>query len=262
MKTVGYKSTDEIKKIKRAGQIIAACHRELQKKLAAGMKTMDIERFVAAYLAKRGAVAAQKGFKGYPFASCVSVNEVACHGFPGSYELKNGDIVTVDIVADVGGWKADGAWTYMIGDVKPETRKLVRSAKAALRAGIQAAHVGSELSDIGYAIERRVEADGFKVVPSFAGHGIGKELHEEPQLLHTRSQTTGIKLQEGMVITIEPIVTAGATELYIAHDGWTARTIDHALTAQFEHTIAITKQGPLLLTSLAAPSKRSSKAKP
>ena len=252
METVVCRSSEEIRKIRRAGKIVAECHRELHKRLKAGMKTEDIERLVTSFFAKHGAVAAQKGFKGYPYASCVSVNEVACHGFPGSYELKRGDVVTVDMVADVGGWKADAACTYMIGEVKPEVRKLVRAAKAAMRAGIEAIQIGRDLSDIGYAIERRAELDGYKVVPSFAGHGIGMEMHEQPQVLHVRTQTTGIKLQEGMVITIEPIISAGSSELYIAHDGWTARTIDHSLTAQFEHTVAVTKQGPQILTALTA----------
>lgn len=261
METGVCRSSDEIKKIRRAGKIVAECHRELQKRLKVGMKTEEIERFVAGYLVKHGAVAAQKGFRGYPYASCVSVNEVACHGFPGSYALKSGDTVTVDMVADVAGWKADSAYTYMIGEVKPEVRKLVRAAKAAMRAGIEAVQIGNDLSEIGYAIERRAELDGYKVVSSFAGHGIGMEIHEQPQVLHTRTQTTGIKLQEGMVITIEPIVSAGSAEVYIGHDGWTARTIDHSLTAQFEHTVAVTKHGPQILTALTAAPKKSNKTK-
>lgn len=255
------RSSDEIKKIRRAGKVVAQCHKELQKHVRAGVKTNDIEKFIAGFFAKHGAVAAQKGYKGYPYVSCISVNEVACHGFPSSYELQNGDIVTVDMVADVGGWKADSAYTYMIGEVSLEARKLVRAAKAAMRAGINAIEIGRDLADIGYAIERRAELDGYKVVASFAGHGIGREIHEQPQVLHVRTETTGIKLQEGMVITIEPIVTAGSTELYIAHDGWTARTIDHSLTAQFEHTVAVTKQGPQLLTALHTPRKTSHAAK-
>lgn len=258
------KTAEEIKLIQRAGRIVAGCHQELRKRLVPGKKTKDIDRFIDWYLTERGATSAQKGYKGYPYTSCISINEVACHGFPNDYELKEGDIVTVDIVADLNGWKADSAWTYMIGNVSEEARKLVRAAKAAMNAGIKAAKVGNALSAIGQAIEQSAAQDGFKVVSAFAGHGIGRQMHERPQVLHTGKPQPRIMLEEGMVITIEPILSAGSANIYTAKDGWTTLTVDHALTAQFEHTIAITNGEPLLLTALPAKQSnaRSTAAKP
>lgn len=251
------KSEEEIKSIAQAGRIVASCHQRLGKMLAVGMKTKEIDHFIDWYLGEQGAIPAQKGYKGYPFSSCISVNDVACHGFPSDYELQAGDIVTIDIVADVEGWKADSAWTYTIGNVSDEARRLVRSSKAALLAGLKAAKAGNQLSAIGQAIEEQAERDGFKVITAFAGHGIGKQLHEPPQVLHASLPQPNFILQEGMVITIEPILSAGSTKVYIAPDGWTARTVDHALTAQFEHTIVITKGAPLLLTALPDKQSRS-----
>lgn len=258
------KTAEEIKLIQRAGRIVAGCHQELRKRLVPGKKTKDIDRFIDWYLTERGATSAQKGYKGYPYTSCISINEVACHGFPNDYELKEGDIVTVDIVADLNGWKADSAWTYMIGNVSEEARKLVRAAKAAMNAGIKAAKAGNALSAIGQAIEQSAAQDGFKVVSAFAGHGIGRQMHERPQVLHTGKPQPRIMLEEGMVLTIEPILSAGSANIYTAQDGWTTLTVDHALTAQFEHTIAITNGEPLLLTALPAKQSnaRSTAAKP
>ncbi|HIW33751.1 MAG TPA: type I methionyl aminopeptidase [Candidatus Paenibacillus intestinavium] len=250
------KTAEEIRRIARAGKIVAGCHKALVGKCVPGITTAAIDRFIDWYMVEHGAYPAQKGHKGYPYASCISVNEVACHGFPSSYKLEKGDIVTIDIVADYKGWKADSAWTYMVGEVSPQARRLVRAAKAAFRVGLAQAVIGNDISDIGYAIEQRAQRDGFQVITSFLGHGIGKELHELPHVHHVRTRTSGIKLEEGMVITIEPILSTGSPEIYIAHDGWTARTIDHALTAQFEHTIAITKAGPKILTRLTKVKKQ------
>lgn len=256
MQSILPKTAEQIRRIARAGKIVAGCHKALATKCVAGVTTEAIDRFVDWYMVENGAYPAQKGHKGYPYASSTSVNEVACHGFPSSYKLQKGDIVTVDIVADYKGWKADSAWTYMIGEVSPQARKLVRVAKASFRAGLAQAVIGNDISDIGYAIEQRAERDGFQVIASFVGHGIGKELHELPHVHHVRTSTSGIKLEEGMVITIEPILSAGSSQVYIAHDGWAARTVDHALTAQFEHTIAITKAGPQVLTSIPSPRRK------
>lgn len=244
------KTPEELKLIRRAGRVVAACHKALAEKLVPGATTADIDRFVNWYLTEHGAIAAQRGYRGYRYAICASVNEAACHGLPNTRPLQSGDIVTIDIVADVKGWKADCARTYMIGDVSMEARKLVRAAKASLQAGIKQAQVGKDIAEIGKAIELRAERDGYRVITAFVGHGIGKQLHELPQVPHTRSANTGVKLKEGMVITIEPILSAGSKDIYVSQDGWTARTVDHSLTAQFEHTIAITSKGPQLLTSL------------
>lgn len=250
------KTAEEIKKIERAGKIVASCHQQLKKRIVPGVKTSEIDEFIDWYLTEHGAVPAQKGYKGYPYASCISVNEVACHGFPSHYVLQEGDIVTVDFVADVNGWKADSAWTYIVGNGSEEVRRLQRAAKTALLAGLKAAKAGNPLSAIGEVIEDQAKRDGYSVVTAFAGHGIGTQLHEPPQVLHARMQQQPFILEEGMVITIEPILSAGSPYVYIAKDGWTARTIDHSLTAQFEHTVAITKGAPILLTELAVKRKK------
>ncbi|URN96511.1 MAG: type I methionyl aminopeptidase [Candidatus Pristimantibacillus lignocellulolyticus] len=256
MQSIVPKTDAEIRRIARAGKIVAGCHKALADKCVPGATTESIDRFVDWYMVEHGAYPAQKGHKGYPFASCTSVNEVACHGFPSSYKLKKGDIITVDIVADYKGWKADSAWTYMIGEVSPQVRQLVKASKAAFRAGLAQAVVGNDISAIGSAIEQRAEKDGFHVIGSFIGHGIGKELHEPPHVHHVRTRASGIKLEEGMVITIEPILSVGSPQIYIAHDGWTARTVDHSLTSQFEHTVAITKAGPKILTKLGSTKRK------
>ncbi|WP_036720125.1 type I methionyl aminopeptidase [Paenibacillus harenae] len=245
---VDLKTKENIRGIRKAGRIVAACHKALSKRIAPGVTTQEIDRFVERFMLDRGATPAQKGYKGYPFATCASVNEVVCHGFPDSVPLETGDIVTIDMVADLDGWKADSAWTYAIGRTTSATEKLLQTAKQALLDGIKQAMPGNRLGDIGYAVQSRAERAGFQVVSSFVGHGIGRSMHEFPDVVHSGLPGQGIPLEEGMVITIEPIITSGRADIYIAHDGWTARTRDGAWAAQFEHTVAITKEGPVVLT--------------
>lgn len=245
---VELKTKEHIRGIRKAGRIVAACHKALSKRIAPGVTTQEIDRFVERFMLDRGAIPAQKGYKGYPFATCASVNEVVCHGFPDSEPLEAGDIVTIDMVADVDGWKADSAWTYAIGRTNKAVEKLLLTAEQALVDGIKQAVLGNRLGDIGHAVQARAERAGFEVVTAFVGHGIGKSMHEFPEVLHSGVRGQGMKLEEGMVITIEPILTAGKAEVYITSDGWTARTRDGAWAAQFEHTVAITKAGPIILT--------------
>jgi methionyl aminopeptidase len=245
---VDLKTREHISGIRKAGRIVAACHKALSKRIAPGVTTQEIDRFVERFMLERGAFPAQKGYKGYPFATCASVNEVVCHGFPDSVPLETGDIVTIDMVADLDGWKADSAWTYAIGRTTASADKLMTVAQQALFDGIKQARIGRRLGDIGYAVQARAEREGFQVVTAFAGHGIGRSLHEFPEVLHTGVPGQGIELEEGMVITIEPIITAGRSDIFIAQDGWTARTVDNGWAAQYEHTVAITKDGPAILT--------------
>ncbi|MBD2872409.1 type I methionyl aminopeptidase [Paenibacillus arenilitoris] len=245
---VELKTKEHIRGIRKAGRIVAACHQALSKRIAPGVTTLEIDRFVERFMLERGATPAQKGYKGYPYATCASVNEVVCHGFPDSVPLETGDIVTIDMVADLDGWKSDSAWTYAIGKTTASIQKLLLTAEQALIDGIKQAVPGNRLGDIGYAVQSRAERAGFSVVTSFVGHGIGKHMHEYPEIMHVGIPGQGITLEEGMVITIEPIVTAGQPDVYITQDGWTARTRDGAWAAQFEHTVAITKEGPVVLT--------------
>ena len=245
---VQLKTKEHIRGIRRAGKIVAACHKELSRRIAPGVTTQEIDRFVERFMLDRGAKPAQKGYKGYPYATCASVNDVVCHGFPEAEPLESGDIVTVDMVADVDGWLADSAWTYAIGKTASSTGKLLHAAKQAMLDGIKQAKPGNYMGDIGHAIQVRAKREGFNIVDNFVGHGIGRYMHEYPQVHHTGIRGQGMRLEEGMVITIEPILTAGRAEYYTMNNGWVTRTIDGAWAAQFEHTVAIMKDGPVILT--------------
>ncbi|REK74427.1 type I methionyl aminopeptidase [Paenibacillus paeoniae] len=245
---VELKTREHIRGIRKAGRIVASCHKALSQRLAPGVTTREIDRFVERFMLDRGATPAQKGYKGYPYATCASVNDVVCHGFPDTEPLESGDVVTIDMVADVNGWKADSAWTYIIGKSTTATEKLLRVAKQAMQDGIKMAQPGHYIGDIGHAVQVRAEREGYNVVRMFVGHGIGRQMHEYPNVEHYGPPGQGVKLEEGMVLTVEPIITSGRADVYIARDGWTARTVDGSWSAQFEHTIAITKDGPIVLT--------------
>lgn len=234
--------------MKKAGEILAGVHREIKKMVKPGITTMEIDKFVEDYLAERGATAEQKGYNGYPYATCASVNDEICHGFPREEKLKNGDILTIDMVVNLDGWLADSAWSYGVGQVSDEVQKLLDVTKKALYLGIEQAKIGNRLGDIGHAIQSYVEAQGFSVVKDFVGHGIGEDMHEDPQVMHYGVKGRGTRLTEGMVITIEPMVNMGEYHMKIDENGWTARTVDNSLSAQYEHTLAITKDGPMIIT--------------
>lgn len=242
------RTPEQIARIGRAGAVVAACHQELRSRLRPGMTTARIDQFVERYLRRHGARAAQKGYKGFPYATCASVNDTVCHGFPDDHPLSLGDLVTIDMVAELDGWLADSAWTYAIGKPKPADALLLDAARQALYAGIRVAQAGNYIGDIGAAIERCAQRQGLSVIPDFIGHGIGRAIHEKPEVFHTASQGRGERLEEGMVITIEPILTAGDPSTFTHSDGWTVTTLDGSRTAQYEHTIAITKGMPLILT--------------
>jgi methionyl aminopeptidase len=242
------KTEREIQLMQEAGKLLAACHKEIAKMIKPGITTMEIDEFVETFLRKHGATPEQKGYKGYPYATCASINDEICHGFPRRKPLNSGDIVTIDIVVNLRGALADSAWTYSVGEVTEEVQKLLDVTKTSLYKGIEQAIVGNRIGDIGHAIQTYVEAHGFSVVRDFTGHGIGKTIHEDPYIPHFGNPGKGLRLKEGMVITIEPMVNIGTWQSKMDDNGWTARTIDGSLSAQYEHTIAITKNGPLILT--------------
>lgn len=231
-----------------AGKLLASCHKEVSKLLKPGVTTLEIDSFVDKYLADHGAVPEQKGYKGYEFATCASINDEICHGFPRNQALKDGDIVTVDFVVNVNGALADSAWTHAVGNVSDQALKLMDVTKTAMYKGIEQAVIGNRLGDIGHAIQTYAEGESFSVVRDFTGHGIGPAMHEEPTVLHYGMPGKGLRLREGMVITIEPMVNEGTWYSKMDDNGWTARTVDGKLSAQYEHTVAITKDGPLILT--------------
>lgn len=210
---------------------------------------MEIEEFVEDYLAKHGATPEQKGYNGYQFATCASVNDEICHGFPRKEKLKDGDIVTIDMVVNLNGGLADSAWTYPVGNVDEKGLKLLEVTKTALYKGIEQAQIGNRIGDIGHAIQTYAEAEGFSVVKDFTGHGIGPTIHEDPHIPHFGEPGKGQRLKEGMVVTIEPMINEGTWESQMDENNWTARTIDKGRSAQYEHTIVITKEGPIITTS-------------
>lgn len=232
----------------KAGQLLANCHKEIAKRIKPGVTTLEIDVFVEAYLKKHGATPEQKGYKGYQYATCASINDEICHGFPRSTPLKNGDIVTIDMVVNLNGALADSAWSYAVGEVSEEAARLLQITEESLNRAIEQAVVGNRLGDIGHTIQSYVEGEGLSVVREFTGHGIGKTIHESPTVLHYGEPNKGLRLREGMVLTIEPMVNLGEWRSKMDNNGWTARTIDGKLSAQYEHTIAITKEGPLILT--------------
>lgn len=243
-----FKTKQEIAKMREAGKLLAACHKELEKIIQPGITTLAIDEFVEEYLKKHGATPEQKGYHGYPFATCASVNDEICHGFPSERRLKDGDIVKIDMVVNLDGGLADSAWTHTVGNISNENKKLLQVTKESLYKGIEQAQVGNRLGDIGHAIQSFVEAEGFSVVRDFTGHGIGKTIHEEPTVLHYGKPGKGLRLREGMVITIEPMVNVGTWRCTVDKNGWTARTLDGKRSAQYEHTLALTKEGPVILT--------------
>lgn len=242
------KTAEEIEKMREAGKILVKTHKALAQLIQPGITTREIDEFAEKFILDHGATPEQKGYHGYPYATCTSVNEVICHGFPGSQVLKEGDIVTVDMVVNLDGWLADSAWSYAVGNISEEAQNLLDVTKESLYIGIEQAVVGNRIGDIGHAIQTFAEGKGLSVVREFCGHGIGQQMHEDPQVPHFGRPGHGVRLKEGMVITIEPMLNIGAWQSRIDPDGWTARTVDRSLSAQYEHTIAITAEGPVILT--------------
>ncbi|SFL66645.1 methionyl aminopeptidase [Paenibacillus sp. 1_12] len=236
--------------MREAGIILARCHQEIAKRIKPGVTSWEIDQFVEKFLQENGATPEQKGYHGYEYATCASVNDVICHGFPKKEPLHDGDIVTIDMVVNLNGWLADSAWSYKVGNVSETADKLLRVTKECLMRGIEQAKIGNRMGDVGYAIQSYAEAQGFSVVRDFVGHGIGQSMHEEPQVPHYGHRGKGVRFTEGMVITIEPMINEFAYQSKTDADGWTARTYDGGLSAQYEHTIAITSEGPVILTQL------------
>lgn len=242
------KTEQQIEMMRQAGAILALCHREISRRIGSGVSTMEMDRFVERFLAQHQATPEQKGYRGYPYATCASVNDIICHGFPNDKLLVSGDIVTIDMVVNYQGWLADSAWTYGIGRVSPLARKLMLATKEALMQGIEQAVPGKRIGDISHAVQSVARAKGYGIVTAFIGHGIGREMHEKPEVPNVGKRGTGVKLEPGMVITIEPIFTIGSPDIFVEADDWTARTMDGSWGAQYEHTVAITDKGPQILT--------------
>lgn len=245
---VTLKSKREIEQMKESGAILANIHRLLRNFVKPGVKTHDIDQFVKKNIEEAGAIAAQIGFEGYEYATCISVNDEICHGFPSNYILKSGDVVKVDFCVDLNGAISDSCWTYAVGDVSNEHEQLMKVTHEALMLGIEQAVIGNRLGDISHAIQTHAESFGYGVVRDFLAHGIGPTIHEEPNFPHYGQPGRGLRLKEGMTITIEPMITTGTWQIKMDSNGWTARTRDGSYCAQYEHSIAITKDGPVIMT--------------
>ena len=244
------KRPEEIALMAQAGRLLADVFAHLDRLDLAGMSTMQVndlvDEFIVHTLAARPA---SKGQYGYAYALNASRNDVVCHGVPSAHEiLQNGDIVNFDITLEKNGYIADSSKTYLVGDVAPAARRLVQVTYEAMWKGIRAVRPGARLGDVGHAIERHARRNGYAVVRDYCGHGIGREMHEPPQVLHWGRPRTGLVLREGMVFTIEPMLNAGRDTVRTEDDGWTVVTHDGQLSAQFEHTVAVTRQGFRVLT--------------
>jgi methionyl aminopeptidase len=243
------KTPQEIEKMRRSGQILRQVHEHIRPLVVAGATTQDLENAANAKIDSFGAKAAFKGYHGFPAALCTSLNDQVVHGMPNVKTiLKDGDILSIDCGVIVDGFYSDAAVTYAIGTPSAKTRRLLAVTQASLEAAIQQAVPGGRLFDISATVQEMCEAEGFGVVKEFVGHGIGRAMHEDPQVPNFGTRGKGPRLKAGMVLAIEPMINAGGAEVKVLKDGWTAVTVDGSYSAHFEHTVAITKDGPLVLT--------------
>lgn len=248
---VELRSEDEIAKIWCSGKILAKTFAKIQNKIASGVSTQDLDSWIKSSVEDLGGTCAFLGYRGYPANSCISVNKEVVHGIPSLNKLlKDGDIVSVDIGVKLNGYCADAAVTYPVGNINSGCKKLIEAAKRALDLGIKQAYSGNFLSNISYSIQQYIESCGFSVVRDLAGHGIGKNIHEEPEIPNFGRPNCGIRLKKGMVLAIEPMVNMGEWQIETLSDGWTVVTKDGFPSAHFEHTIAILDKGPEILTRL------------
>lgn len=242
---------EQVAKLRRAGQVAAQTLDYVCGKLAAGISTAQIDRWVREDTARRGGKPSQLGFHGFPSAVCTSRNHVVCHGLPSAHErLAVGDIINVDVTTELDGFHGDTSRTVYIGEVTPDARHVVETARRCRDAGIAVVRDGARLGDIGAAIVELARTEGCSVVRELCGHGIGRSMHEEPSVPHVGKAGTGLRLREGMVITVEPMINLGQPEVVFHDDGWTVTTADGSLSAQFEHTLLVTKEGCEILTLL------------
>jgi methionyl aminopeptidase len=243
------KTPQEIEKMRISGIALRKVHDAIAPHVVAGASTMDLEQIAVAKIAELGGKAAFKGYHGYPSALCTSINDEVVHGMPNAKRiLKDGDILSIDCGVIIDGYYSDAAVTYAIGGPDPKIQKLLDVTKASLEAAIEQCQVGGRLFDISATVQEICEAEGFGVVREFVGHGIGRSMHEDPQVPNFGTRGKGLRLKAGMVLAIEPMINAGAPEVKVLKDGWTAVTVDGSYSAHFEHTVALTKDGPRVLT--------------
>ena len=242
------KSTEEIEKIAAAGRVLVRCLGLLRGKARPGVSTRELDEAAERFIRSQGAEPAFKGYRGFPGSICASPNSLVVHGIPGPYRLSRGDILSVDVGVVLDGWVADAAQTFPVGPISPVAKKLLHTTRQSLFDAVEQVQVGNRLGDISQAVQRRVEADGFSVIRSLVGHGIGRDMHEDPQIPNFGVPGRGPELEPGMVLAIEPMVNAGTHPIRVAGDNWSVYSQDGSLAAHFEHTVAITAEGPRILT--------------
>jgi methionyl aminopeptidase len=242
------KSAREIEKIAAAGALVAEKIAQVGTLLTPGVTTDELDAAAGAFIREHGGIPTSEGYKGYPKAICISQNEVVVHGIPGLHEVAEGDLVTIDVGVTLDGYIADSAYTFGVGEISQRSQALLDAAQEALAAGIAEARVGSRVGDVSHAIQTVVEEAGFSVVRSLVGHGVGRYYHEDPHIPNFGQPGRGPRLSDGMTIAIEPMITAGGSDVVLADDGWTISTADGSMSAHFEHTVAVTDDGPRILT--------------
>ncbi|MFA4948326.1 MAG: type I methionyl aminopeptidase [Candidatus Krumholzibacteriia bacterium] len=245
---IAIRTQPEMDLIRRSGEILVECFAKLEEALRPGVETRELDRVAEEFIRARGAAPAFKGYQGYPASICTSVNEQVVHGIPGARTLAEGDIVGIDIGVVRNGYYSDAARTYPIGEVSEKARRLMRITKEALDLGIDGARDGKHLSDVSHAIQKHAESNGFSVVRMLVGHGIGRQMHEDPQVPNFGLPGRGPVLAHGMVLAIEPMVNEGAGDVLTLKDNWTFVTVDGKLSAHFEDTVAVTTEGPVIMT--------------
>jgi methionyl aminopeptidase len=242
------KTTEQIEAMAAAGEIQARCLRMLRAKARPGVTTKELDEAAEKFIRSQGAAPSFKGYRGFPGSICTSPNSMVVHGIPGPYELRRGDILSIDVGVTYEGWVADAAITIPIGETLDEAEPLLTATQDALFAGIDQARPGNHLSDVSHAIQTRVEEDGLSVIRTLVGHGIGRDMHEDPQIPNFGDPGKGPELEVGMALAIEPMVNAGGPEVRMGSDGWAVYSQDDSLTAHFEFTVAVTRDGPRILT--------------
>ena len=244
------KTPEEIEAMKRAGALSAAVLREVGARCVPGVSTLELDQFAEDYIRRNGGIPTFKGYGGFPGSICASINEQIVHGIPSSsVKLKSGDIISIDVGATVDGWAGDNAWTFAVGNVSPQVKRLLKVTEESMWAGISAARSGNKLGDIGHAVQSVAKRAGFGVVRDYTGHGIGRDMHESPQVPNYGMRHTGLKLEVGMVLAIEPMITMGTHRTRVMGDGWLVVTQDGLPAAHFEKTVAVTKDGPVLVSA-------------
>jgi methionyl aminopeptidase len=243
------KAAAEIDRMARAGAVVADTLALISERAKPGVTTQELDTLADDFISAQGGVATFKGYRGYPASICTSPNDMVVHGIPGPYTLDEGDLLSVDVGVTLDGFVADSAYTFAIGEIAPNAERLLEGCQAALAAGIEQCRVGNRLSDISHAIQRTTEEHGFSVVRSLVGHGVGRTMHEEPQIPNFGDPGRGPLLSSGMTFAIEPMINAGGPDVVLHDDQWSISTADGSLSAHFEHTVAITDDGPRILTA-------------